>query len=139
MKVLPLILISVLFTGCSNFNTSTNTMSSHPLKSQKDVKIEKTLTTGIWKYERQHDDCKDTSWTQTFYKNRYYKSIGDACLIPNAFSVDAENWHIKRQILYVTNLSPIKGDDIILKYGIEFLSNNKLILSSGNYKYTFTK
>ncbi len=139
MRVVPLILLSLLFTGCSYFNSASNTMSSHPLKSKNDVQIEKTLTSGTWKYESQHDDCKDTSWTQTFYKNRYYKSVGDACLIPNAFSVDAENWHIKRQILYITNLSPKKGDDIILKYGIDFLTNRKLVLSSGNYKYTFLK
>ncbi len=137
MKVLPLILLSFLFTGCSNLKIATHTMSSHPLKSQKDINIEKTLTNGEWKYKRQYDDCKDTSWTQTFYKNRYYKSVGDACLIPNAFSVDAENWHIKYQTLYITNLSPVKGDDIILKYRIDYLSNKKLILNSGNYQYTF--
>ena len=139
MRVVSLILLSLLFTGCSSFNSASNTMSAHPLKSKKDVQIEKTLTSGTWKYERQHDDCKDTSWNQNFYKNRYYKSVGDACLIPDAFSVDAENWHIKRQILYITNLSPKNGDDIILKYGIDFLTNNKLVLSSGNYKYTFFK
>ena len=139
MRVISLVLLSFLFTGCSNFNSASNTMSSHPLKSQKDVKIEKTLTSGAWKYEPQHDDCKDTSWTQTFYINRYYKSVGDACLIPNAFSVDAENWHIKRQILYITNLSPRNDEDIILKYGIDFLTQHKLVLSSGNYKYTFSK
>lgn len=141
MRVLSLILLSLLFTGCSNFdfNSASNTLSSHPLKSQNDLRIEKTLTSGVWKYVPQHDDCKDTEWSQTFYKNRYYKSVGDACLIPNAFSVDAENWHIKKQILYVTNLSPKQGDDIILKYGIDFLTAKKLILSSGNYKYTFIK
>ena len=111
----------------------------NPLKTLNDIKIEKLLTSGTWKYERQHDDCKDTNWVQNFYKNRYYKSIGAACLIPHAFSVDAENWHLKNQILYVTNLSPIDGDDIILKYGIHYLDNNRLVLSSGEYKYTFVK
>ncbi len=144
MKLASLILMAFFITGCSNFNEkfasmSSSDVSSHPLKSKKDLQIEKDLTSGIWKYQRQSDDCKDTSWSQTFYKNRYYKSSGAACLLADAFSVDAENWHIKNQILYITNLSPLVGQDIILKYGITFLDKNKLILSSGQYKYTFLK
>ena len=115
------------------------TSSSHPLKSKKDLKIEEHLTSGTWKYQRQADDCNDTTWTQTFYENRYYKSGGSACLLADAFSVDAENWHIKNQVLYITNLSPKKGDDIILKYGIDFLDKTKLVLSNGQFKYTFLK
>jgi len=146
MKLASLILMAFFITGCSNlsekFNMSSMSSSAesvHPLKSKKDLEIEKLLTTGTWKYQRQGDDCKDTSWSQTFYKNRYYKSGGAACLLADAFSVDAENWHIKNQILYITNLSPINEQDIILKYGIAFLDKNKLILSSGKYKYTFLK
>ena len=131
----------MLFAGCSNFNKleSASAITKHPLKSELDIKIEHTLTSGTWKYERQADDCKDTSWDQTFYKNRYYKSVGAACLMPDAFSVDAENWHTKKQVLYITNLSPVNGDDIILKYGIDYLDTSKLVLSSGKYKYTFIK
>jgi hypothetical protein len=141
MRVLILVVFSILFTGCSNFNNieMVSAKSKHPLKSEKDIKIENALTAGEWKYERQADDCKDTNWSQTFYKNRYYKSVGAACLVPNAFTVDAENWHTKGQILYVTNLSPKNGDDIILKYGIDYLDENKLVLSSGKYKYTFLR
>jgi len=133
--------------GCSSFieslsNTTNDAVpisSSHPLKTKKDLQIEEKLTSGTWTYQRQGDDCKDTTWTQTFHKNRYYKSGGSACLLKDAFSVDAENWHIKNQVLYITNLSPKAGDDIILKYGIDFLDNKKLILSSGEFKYTFLK
>ena len=117
----------------------TSSKQKNPLKTFKDLRIEKLLTSGTWQYERQHDDCKDTNWTQNFYQNRYYKSIGAACLIPNAFSVDAENWYLKNQILYITNLSPITGDDIILKYGIDYLDQNRLVLSSSTYKYRFVK
>ena len=140
MKLAALVLMAFFITGCSNFNEElSSTKSSHPLKSKKDLQIENNLTSGTWKYQRQSDDCKDTNWSQTFYKNRYYKSGGAACLLEDAFSVDAENWHIKNQILYITNLSPIDGQDIILKYGIAFLDENKLILSRGKYKYTFLK
>lgn len=144
MKLASLVLMAFFITGCSNFNEKLASMSSpdvinHPLKSKKDLQIEKLLTSGTWKYQRQGDDCKDTNWSQAFYKNRYYKSSGAACLLADAFSVDAENWHIKNQILYITNLSPINEQDIILKYNISFLDKNKLILSSGKYKYTFLK
>jgi len=146
MRLASLVLMAFFITGCSNFNEKLASMSSasdesssHPLKSKKDLQIEKLLTSGTWKYQRQSDDCKDTSWSQTFHKNRYYKSSGAACLLADAFSVDAENWHIKNQILYITNLSLLEGQDIILKYGIAFLDKKKLILSSGQYKYTFLK
>ena len=141
MRVLILVAASLFFTGCSNLNKVQNVSakSKHPLKSELDIKIENSLTSGTWKYERQAEDCKDTSWEQTFYKNRYYKSVGAACLMPDAFSVDAENWYTKKQVLYITNLSPVDGEDIILKYGIDFLDQHKLVLSSGKYKYTFLK
>ena len=122
----------------ANLNSVQNT-SKNPLKSAKDLKIEKILTSGTWKYQRQSDDCKDTSWVQNFYPSRYYKSVGAACLVPNAFSVDAESWYLKDQILYVTNLSPDSGEDIILRYGVEHLDNNSLVLASGGFKYTFKK
>lgn len=134
--------LSIFISGCSNFadtgfgNTS---FVKNPLKTAKDLKIERVLTSGTWKYERQSDDCKDTSWVQNFHLNRYYKSVGAACLIPNAFSVDAESWYLKDQILYVTNLSPNSDDDIILRYGVDYLDKNRLVLSSGKYKYTFVK
>ncbi len=57
----------------------------------------------------------------------------------DAFSVDAENWYLKDQILYVTNLSPDSDNDIILRYGVDYLDQNRLVLSSGKYKYTFVK
>ena len=146
MRLTFLFIVAFFMSGCSNFieslsnaETSNNSVSSHPLKTKKDLQIESKLTSGTWVYQRQGDDCKDTTWTQTFYKNRYYKSGGSACLLKDAFSVDAENWHIKNQILYITNLSPISGDDIILKYRIDFLDKKKLVLSSGQYKYTFLK
>lgn len=148
MKVASLIFVFFFMTGCSSLqelfpsmelnNTNAST-SDHPLKSKKDLQIEEHLTSGIWKYQRQGDDCKDTTWSQRFYKNRYYKSNGSACLLADAFSVDAENWHIKNQVLYITNLSPKEGEDIILKYGIDYLDDTKLVLSSSAYKYTFLK
>lgn len=135
--------LSVTMTGCAslqkaNFGSIEGSIKN-PLKTAKDLNIEKVLTSGTWKYERQSDDCKDTNWVQNFYANRYYKSFGAACLIPHAFTVDAESWHLKNQILYVTNLSPDSGDDIILRYGIHYLDANRLVLSSGDYKYTFNK
>ena len=146
MKIFPRIstcvFLSLLISGCSNFNEiGLNTSGSvkNPLKTVKDLKIEKVLTSGTWTYERQSDDCKDTNWVQNFHSNRYYKSVGAACLIPDAFSVDAENWYLKDKILYVTNLSPNSDDDIILRYGIHYLDANRLVLSSGEYKYTFVK
>jgi len=142
-KISTLMFLTFLISGCSNLQQGyfSNTQSSvkNPLKTAKDLQIEKSLTSGSWKYERQSDDCKDTNWVQNFYPNRYYKSIGAACLIPNVFTVDAESWHLKGQILYVTNLSPDSGEDIILRYGVHYLDENKLILSSGQYKYTFFK
>ena len=144
LKIGIFISLSLFMTGCSNFNEiglsgTANGSIKNPLKTNKDIEIEKILTSGEWKYERQSDDCKDTNWTQVFSANRYYKSVGAACLIPDAFSVDAENWYLKNKILYVTNLSPNSNDDIILKYGIHYMDANRLVLSSGNYKYTFVK
>jgi len=142
-KISTLVFFSFVVTGCANLQqaniSNIEGSSKNPLKTAKDINIEKVLTSGTWKYERQSDDCKDTNWVQNFYTNRYYKSVGAACLIPNAFTVDAESWHLKDQILYVTNLSPNSGDDIILKYGIHYLDVNRLVLSSGDYRYTFVK
>lgn len=135
--------LSFVLSGCSGLQladlNSANRSSINPLKTEKDIKIEKVLTSGTWQYERQSDDCEDTNWVQNFYPNRYYKSVGAACLIPHAFTVDAESWHLKNQILYVTNLAPESGEDIILRYGVDYLDTNKLVLSSGGYKYTFIK
>jgi len=141
MRLIGILILSIFFTGCSYLNPTGEIGSKpkNPLKTAKDVEIEKVLSSGVWKYERQSDDCKDTSWQQTFHKNRYYKSVGDACLVPDAFSVDAESWHIKNKFLYITNLSPVNGDDIILKYRIDFLDQDKLILASGKFKYNFYK
>ena len=142
LKISIFIFLSLLISGCSNLkelSLDNSGSTKNPLKTVKDIEIEKILTSGKWVYERQSDDCKDTSWTQVFHSNRYYKSVGAACLIPNAFSVDAENWYLKDKILYVTNLSPNSDEDIILKYGINYLDQNRLVLSSGNYKYTFVK
>lgn len=139
-RISTFVLLSLFISGCSNLKTMEAASNpKNPLKTFKDLTIEKLLTTGTWSYERQSDDCKDTNWTQNFYKNRYYKSVGAACLIPNAFTVDAESWYLKNQILYITNLSPIAADDIILKYAIDYLDENKMILSSANYKYAFVK
>lgn len=141
MRLFTVLLFSFVFAGCSSLNPSieAGSKTQNPLKSTKDIEIERALSSGTWTYQRLEEDCKDTQWKQTFHTNRYYKSVGDACLIPDAFSVDAESWHIKKQILYVTNLSPLKGEDIILKYRIDFLDESKLVLASGEYKYTFTK
>jgi len=134
--------LTLFVTGCTNgkIGPGENAASvKNPLKTPKDLRIEKILTSGTWKYEPQEDDCKDTQWVQNFYKSRYYKSVGAACLVPDAFSVDAESWHVKNKILYITNMSPIQGDEIILKYGIHYMDENRMILSSGNYKYIFNK
>ncbi len=141
MRLIGIVIITIFASGCTNLSApnEVGSKTGNPLKTQKDIEIEKAITSGVWKYERQGDDCKDTTWEQTFYKNRYYKSVGAACLVPDAFSVDAENWHIKDQYLYVTNLSPVNGDDIILKYRIDFLNQDKLILASGKFKYNFYK
>ena len=141
-KISTFVFLSLFISGCSNFTgPSFNYEGSvkNPLKTYKDLKIEKVLISGIWTYERQSDDCKDTNWVQSFDSNRYYRSVGAACLIPDAFSVDAENRYLKDKILYVTNLSPNSEDDIILRYGIHYLDENRLVLSSGKYKYTFVK
>jgi len=139
-KISTFAFLSLLLSGCGNVIGAVDgpRSSKNPLKTAKDIQIEKILISGIWTYERQSDDCKDTNWVQSFDSNRYYRSTGAACLIPNAFTVDAENWHLKNKVLYVTNLSP-NGDDIILRYGIHYLDENKLVLSSGKYKYTFVK
>ncbi len=145
LKLSSLLVTASLISGCSNFQEALSTLSKggtsapHPLKSKQDLKIEKILTTGTWKYQRQEDDCKDTSWEQDFHKNRYYQSVGSACLLLDAFSVRAESWHVKNQQLYIVNLSPTDGNDIILKYGIDYLDQQKLVLSSKGYKYSFRK
>ncbi len=139
---LTLVLLLVASTsGCSNLQTvlTSSTNTKNPLKSIDDIKIERLLTTGTWKYQSQVEDCNDTSWKQRFYPNRYYYSVGSACQVPDAFSVDAESWYIKDQYLYITNLSPKEADDIVLKYSIEYLDKAKLILGSNGYKYTFIK
>ena len=134
-------------TGCSNFNelvkSSSEFLSStpaeNPLKTSDDVGYENLLVGGKWLYQSQEDDCKDTYWAQHFYKNKYYKSGGSTCLLTDTFSVDAENWHIKDKILYVINLSPRDGEDIILKYGISMEGRNKLLLRRGIHTYTFLR
>ncbi len=147
-RILHLTLILILISttsACSNIKETLAKASSHsastrnPLKSADDVKIERLLTTGTWKYQSQAEDCSDTVWRQRFYRNGYYLSSGSACQVPDAFSVDAESWYIKDQYLYITNLSPIEADDIILKYSIEYLDKAKLILGSNGYNYTFIK
>ncbi|MEE9327384.1 MAG: hypothetical protein V3U71_08795 [Cocleimonas sp.] len=141
MRILSILVFSMLFTSCSTFSEfleQKNTVKN-PLKTTLDLKIEKTLIGGNWNYERQADDCKDTNWQQTFHKNRYYQSLGSACLLADAFSVEAESWYTKNQTLYITNLSPNDGDDIIMKYTIAFLNENKLVLTRGKFKYTFLK
>ena len=146
IKLTTTIVLTLFMSGCSNLQALFPELKltdapevTHPLKSTLDLNIEKHLTNGTWKYQRQGEDCDDTVWHQTFHKNLYYKSGGSACLMPDAFSVDAENWHVKDRVLYITNLSPLEGKDIILKYGIEYLNTKKLVLSSGGYKYTFIK
>ena len=149
MKQLRLILFvfiaTVFINGCSNVTealtvlTSQDASSSHPLKSKKDLQIEKLIATGTWKYQPQAEDCEDTTWEQSFHKNRYYQSIGSACQLVDAFSVEAESWHVKNQNLYIVNLSSNDNDDIIIKYQINYLDNNKLVLTSENYRYEFLR
>ena len=145
-----IVLISLLLTalsGCSNFNEfiqssafyNLNKNSSNPLKSKEDSRIENILVGGKWLYQRQIDDCKDTYWAQHFYRNGYYKSGGATCLLSDSFSVDAEAWHVKGQILYILNLSPRAGEDIILKYGVEIIGKNRIILRSAQDTYTFIR
>jgi len=138
------IALMLSLSGCSNFKSLVSNSTSldgysHPLKTKKDLRIERLLASGTWKYQRQGDDCKDTFWQQQFYPSRYYQSKGSACKLIDAFSVEAESWHVKNQHLYIVNLAPVDGNDIILKYGIDYLDSGKLILSSNGYKYTFLK
>ena len=150
MRTKPLLSLACILTiftlaGCSNFEKYIATESAtlkgntHPLKTKKDLEIEALLTTGVWKYQRQADDCSDTTWNQRFHTNRYYESSGSACLLADAFSLSAESWHIKDKMLYIANLSPIDGEDIILKYQIVSLDKETLILSSKDFQYTFIK
>lgn len=143
VTVLLVAIVASFLSGCSNLKqlatVGSVNLQSHPLKTKKDLRTEALLTTGTWKYQRQKDDCNDTTWSQRFYKNRYYQSGGSACLLADAFSVDAESWYIKNGLLYITNLSPVDENDIILKYGIDYIDGNKLILSSKGYQYTFLK
>lgn len=144
-KLMFAFVVSVLLNGCSNFSealtvlTQEKVISKHPLKSTNDIQIEKLLISGTWKYQQQADDCNDTKWEQSFHKSRYYQSVGSACLLVDAFSVEAESWHVKSQNLYIVNLSPSDTDDIIIKYRINYLDSEKLILSSQGYRYTFTR
>jgi len=147
-RILQLTLVLILVTansGCANItnvlskSTQGSVTSNNPLKSADDIKIERLLTQGTWKYLSQTEDCNDTVWKQRFYKSRYYLSSGSACMVPDAFSVDAESWYIKGQYLYITNLSPNEANDIVLKYSIEFIDKAKLILGSNGFNYTFIK
>lgn len=144
-KIFFIFIITALFSGCSNFSEALSVLteqqmtSQHPLKSKKDLQIEKLLSSGVWQYQQQADDCNDTKWEQKFHKSRFYQSVGSACLLIDAFSVVAESWHVKGQNLYIVNLSPSDSDDIIIKYRIDFLDSKKLILSSQGYKYTFVR
>jgi len=144
MKKIAFLLVMLSLSGCSNFNEFINSRTflspaANPLKTQDDIDIEKFLVGGKWLYQRQDDDCKDTYWAQRFYKNKYYKSGGSSCLLTDTFSVDAENWHVKNKVLYIINLSPRDGEDIILKYGISAPEKNKLLLRRGLHTYTFTR
>jgi len=146
MKKLNFLIVALLFvSGCSNFNElmPTNTLFSqtvaNPLKTSDDNRIENLLVGGKWLYQRQPSDCADTYWAQHFYKNKYYKSGGSTCLLSDTFSVDAENWHVKDQILYILNLSPKAGEDIILKYGVSTPNRNKLVLRSAEHTYIFLR
>lgn len=132
----------ITLSGCSNFNEiiqseSLFSQSINPLKTQQDRHLENSLVGGTWHYQTQQSDCNDTYWTQQFYKNKYYKSGGSTCLLTDTFSVGAESWHVKDRILYIVNLSPRAGEDVILKYAISMAGRNKLILRSGRQSYTF--
>ena len=146
MKKLNFLIVALLFvSGCSNFNElmPTNTLFSQTvanlLKTSGDNRIENLLVGGKWLYQRQPSDCADTYWAQHFYKNKYYKSGGSTCLLSDTFSVDAENWHVKDQILYILNLSPKAGEDIILKYGVSTPNRNKLVLRGAEHTYIFLR
>jgi len=141
IKVLFLVFMALTLSACGYLKPQrplTVADLHNPLKTKKDIEIENFITRSTWQYVPQDDDCKDTKWHQSFYKNRYYKSEGDACSIPKALSVEAENWHIKNKILYMTNLSPTDAEDIVLKYSIVHLGKKKLVLQKGNFKYIFT-
>ncbi len=142
LQITLIFLLVVSFSGCSLqtlVRADMGSQTANPLKSRDDIKIEKLLTQGTWVYQPQNEDCDDTNWKQRFHKSRYYQSIGSACLVPDSFSVKAESWYIKGQNLYITNLAPKEENDIILKYGIEYIDKAKLILSSNGYMYTFLK
>ena len=145
LRSVPFIFIaSMLLSGCSshflvNKSSVFSEKSSHPLKTKQDLLIEKALSYGVWAYQPQTEDCKDTQWEQKFDENRYYQSVGSACEIKDAFSVDAESWHVKNNMLYIVNLAPDDSDDIIIKYGIKALDRKKLILLSNGYEYTFLR
>lgn len=139
-----ILLFISLSSGCSNIKqaiavSKSGILTKNPLKTATDIKIERLITEGVWKYQSQGGDCDDTVWRQRFHANRYYQSSGSACQVPDAFSVDAESWHVKKQYLYIVNLSPNGADDIVLKYDIEYLDHAKLILSSNGFRYTFLK
>ncbi len=138
---LSALLLSIsLLSGCSGLSELLQPVNdANPLKTVDDQRIERVLLGGKWLYQRQADDCADTYWAQHFYKNGYYKSGGASCLLSDSFSVDAENWHIKNQVLYIMNLSPKQGEDIILKYGVALEGRNKLILRSATNTYTFIR
>lgn len=146
MKKIASLFMFVLLAGCSSFNERmqsnsffSQVLTENPLKTSDDKRIERLLVGGKWLYQRQQNDCADTYWAQHFYKNKYYKSGGSTCLLSDTFSVDAENWHVKDQILYILNLSPKAGEDIILKYGISTPNRNKLILRSAEHNYIFKR
>ena len=139
VKISLFTFLTLTLSACSNNVLIDSNSSLNLLKTSNDLRIERALSNGTWKYKRQDDDCEDTIWEQIFYKSRYYKSTGAACSVPNAFSVNAENWHLKEQVLYITSLSPNDDEDILIKYGVDYLDNNKLVLSSGKYTYTFIK
>jgi len=144
MKKVTLLFVLFLLAGCSSFNeflqkNALDSQTANPLKTQNDSRIEQILVGGKWLYQRQQNDCADTYWAQHFYKNKYYKSGGSTCLLSDSFSVNAENWHVKDQILYILNLSPKTGEDIILKYGVSAPTRNKLILRSAEHTYIFKR
>jgi hypothetical protein len=146
--LLAYIFLAMTLSACSNFQefiqskalfNKDSAISSNPLKSDEDKRIEKMIVGGKWLYQREPNDCAETYWAQHFYKNGYYKSGGASCLLSDSFSVNAEAWHVKGQILYILNLSPIAGEDIILKYGVELKGRNRMILRTSDETYTFIR
>lgn len=111
----------------------------NPLKSMNDVRIEKLLVGGTWYYQQQEGDCKNTHWTQEFHSSKFYKSSGSRCLLEDSFSLNAESWHVKDRVLYIVNLSPREGEDVLLKYGVALITPKRLVLTSGNYRYPFLR